>query len=132
MIHKWNIVVDFDGVLHHYDSPWIAPHVIPDGPVDGAIEWLHRMVQDFNVFVLSTRCRTWRGRRAIRAWVKWHAGMLWYDAPGAHGLEWDRCTYKKAKALVYVDDRALRFDGTNFPSKDDVHRLRPWNKRRPL
>ena len=34
--------------------------------VEGAIEWLHQMVQKFNVVIYSTRCKTWRGRRAMR------------------------------------------------------------------
>lgn len=39
-------------------------------------------------------------------------------------------THEKVPALVYIDDRGYRFDGSNFPSADDVHRqLIPWNKR---
>lgn len=34
------LVVDFDGVLHAYESPWTSPWTIPDAPVEGAIEWL--------------------------------------------------------------------------------------------
>jgi len=35
----------------------------------------------------------------------------------------------KPAALIYLDDRAVRFDGENFPEKSEIHALRPWNKR---
>ena len=31
----------------------------------------------------------------------------------------------KPTALVYIDDRGFRFEGT-FPSKKQIHQLRPW------
>jgi hypothetical protein len=119
--------VDFDGVLHRYDTPWIAPHVIPDGPVDGAIEWLHRTLQKFDVVIFSTRCRTWRGRRAVRRWLRQHGGMLWNESLGSLGLEDIVLSYEKPPALVYIDDRAWRFEG-RFPTSNEIHNARPWNK----
>ena len=128
---RWTIAVDFDGVIHRYETPWINPHTIPDPPVDGAIEWLHRMVQDFAVVIYSTRCRTWRGRRAVRAWLKKHAGQLWWEGWGHLGLEEVKLSYEKPPALIYLDDRAVRFEGPQtFEALDAarVHRLRPWHK----
>jgi len=123
------VAVDFDGVVPRYDSPWIAPHVIPDPPVQGAIEWLHQTLQRFDVVIYSTRARTWRGRRAMRRYLREHAGEgLWFEAPGYRGLEDIRFSHGKPRALVYVDDRAFRFTGANFPTKDEIHALRPWNK----
>lgn len=40
---RYTVAVDFDGVLHRYDTPWINAATIPDPPVDGAIEWLSRV-----------------------------------------------------------------------------------------
>lgn len=34
---------------------------------------------------------------------------------------------KKPPTLVYLDDRAIRFEGT-FPTAQDIHNARPWNK----
>src|ERR1044071_2188381 len=94
---RYTIAVDFDGVLHSYETPWVAPHVIPDSPVNGAIEWLFEMIQRFEVVVYSTRARTWRGRRAMRSWLKWHAEMrmMWYEEMGSRGLESVRLSYSK-------------------------------------
>lgn len=67
---KYTIAVDFDGVIHSYVSPWKAEHIIPDAPVEGAIDWLVRMLKHFDVVIFTTRGRTWRGRRAVRAWLR--------------------------------------------------------------
>lgn len=124
---RYTVAVDFDGVIHRYDSPWVAPHVIPDGPVFGAIEWLFQTLQRFDVVIFSTRCKTWRGRRAMRAWLKKHADAIWYESPFTYGLEDVKLSYTKPPALIYLDDRAMRFTGT-FPTADEIHAARPWNK----
>lgn len=126
---KYTIAVGFDGVIHSYDSPWINARTIPDQPVDGAIEWLHRAIQSFEVVVFSTRAKTWRGRRAMRRWLMDHAGNLWNESIGARGIEDVTFSYKKSAALIYIDDRAWRFEGS-FPTVDDIHHARPWNKRK--
>jgi hypothetical protein len=127
---RYTIAVDFDGVLHSYTTPWVNPHTIPDAPIPDAIEWLHRMVQKMDVVIFSTRCKTWRGRRAIRAWLARHAGNLYHEAPGMRGIEDVRLSYEKPPALVYLDDRAMRFTGT-FPTPQEIHAARPWKVRVP-
>lgn len=129
MSKRYTISVDFDGVLHSYTSGWLGVAKIADPPVEGAIEWLHSMIQHFDVHILSTRGRSWRGRFAMRAWLKRHSGSLWWPAPGFRGIE-DVCFLKhKGAALVYLDDRAMRFDGPySWPTRNDIHQLRPWNK----
>jgi hypothetical protein len=124
---KYTVAVDFDGVLHRYDSPWVNAHTIPDPPVDGALLWLHKILQDFDVVIFSTRCKTWRGRRAVRRWIKENLPAYWYEN-GDRGLEEVKLSYEKPPALVYIDDRAWRFDGV-FPTRQEIHDARPWNKK---
>ena len=50
-----DICVDFDGVIHSYTSGWKGIDVIPDPPVEGAIEALHIYCQHFNVNIYSAR-----------------------------------------------------------------------------
>ena len=127
---KYTVAVDFDGVIHSYTSPWVNAHTIPDLPVYGAIEWLYSTIQNFEVTIFTTRGKTWRGRRAVKQWIRRHAGHLFYEHPGMRGLEDVRVTATKDAALIYLDDRAVRFDGSNFPTAQQVHQLRPWNKPR--
>lgn len=126
---RYTIAVDFDGVIHSYQTPWVATHIIPDPPVEGAIEWLWETIQKLDVVIFSTRCRSWRGRWAMRKWLKKHAQGLYYeDASGGIGLESVRFSYEKPPALVYLDDRAMRFAGT-FPTVQQIHGAKPWNKK---
>lgn len=116
---KYTVAVDFDGVLHSYTSPWVDASVIPDPPVNGAAEWLNAIREDFEVFVFTTRASCIEGIEAVR-WYLEQAGVR--DAANLV------VTSEKLPALVYIDDRALRFDGTNFPTAQQVHQLKPWNK----
>lgn len=125
---RWTVAVDFDGVIHSYRSEWVNAHTIPDSPVPGAIEWLYQTIQKFDVVIYSTRCKTWRGRRAMRAWLKRYAQGLWWEALGSRGLEDVTMSSGKPPALIYIDDRGYRFNGANFPTPAEIHRARPWNK----
>lgn len=128
---RYTVCVDFDGVLHAYTTPWINAHTIPDPPVPGAIEWLFQTIQDFDVVIFSTRAKTRHGQRAMRRWLKKHAGNIYYPAPGSLGIEDVKISYEKLPALVYIDDRAYRFEGSNWPSRDDIYSAIPWNKLKP-
>ena len=115
---RYRICVDFDGVLHSYTTPWIAPETIPDPPVPGAVEWLNRMAADFDIVIFTTRAATRVGREAVLRWLNWHGCIV-------TGVT---VTNRKQPALVYIDDRAWRFTGNNFPTKSEIHAARPWNK----
>lgn len=125
---RYTIAVDFDGVIHSYNTPWVARHVIPDPPVAGAIEWLWLTLQKMDVVIFSMRCHSWRGRRAVRQWLRQYSGALYHEDPaGGIGLEDLKLSATKPAALVYLDDRAMRFEGT-FPTVEQIHRAKPWNK----
>src|SRR5689334_15343017 len=115
---RYTIAVDFDGVLHSYTSPWVDAETIPDPPVEGAIEWLREIETKFNVVIFTTRGKTKEGQHAVRYWLHengWESGM---DV---------MVTAEKVAALIYIDDRAWRFEG-KFPSAREIHAARPWNK----
>jgi hypothetical protein len=154
--NRYTISVDFDGVIHSYKSPWKAVHIIPDDPVEGALEWLCAMGKKFDIAITSTRCKTWRGRRAMKSYLRqqyrkigalhletipeWlmkavcedhHAGP--WDQELEHAIDriLSKISFPKHKppALIYLDDRAYRFTGPgSFPTPDQVHASRPWNK----
>lgn len=124
---RYTVAVDFDGVIHSYSSPWVDAATIPDPPVDGAIEWLFEMLQKFDVAITSTRNHQPGGIVAMRSWLKENAGNIWNEQPGFRGLEDIEFPLHKPAALIYLDDRAIRFAGV-FPSANEIHRARPWNK----
>lgn len=123
------IAVDFDGVIHSYKSGWHGATSIPDPPVPGAIEFLVALTQssEVDVVIFSSRAKTWRGRRAIGAWLQKHGGHLWHEDAFDPGLQSIEVTAVKPAAVVYLDDRGLRFEGT-FPDIKELLALTPWNK----
>lgn len=129
---RFAICVDFDGVIHSFTSKWERPHLIPDPPTDGALEWLWDMIQTYDVYIMSARGVRLAGRNAIRAWLYKHAypAGLWYEQPfGVIGLEDVKVVTKKPHALIYIDDRAWRFGGPGtFPTRAQIEDARPWNR----
>jgi hypothetical protein len=93
------VCLDFDGVLHSYKSGWCGAEVIPDPPIHGTREAVERLRQLYRVAVYSARCRTEPGRQAVASWLHKHEIVV------------DEVCEHKPPALVYVDDRAIRFRG---------------------
>lgn len=121
--------LDFDGVIHSYTSKWIAPDVIPDPPVEGAIAFLREAVKHFRVCIYSTRSATEEGRAAMAQWLgryvveerlSDHEELAWASA-----IEFPET---KPPALVGIDDRVLTFEG-QWPSMERLLSFKPWNRR---
>lgn len=113
------ICLDFDGVLHSYESRWKGADVIPDPPVDGAFEILKEYIKYFRVYIYSSRSKNERGIDAMIAWFV------------DHGFEYcDQLTFttEKPPAFLTIDDRAFCFEGT-FPSVEWIKKFKPWNKK---
>jgi hypothetical protein len=155
MSKRYTVCVDFDGVIHSYTSPWTKARHIPDPPVKGALQFLVETLKSFDVAIFSTRNFQFGGRRAMRKWLIKHLCDLaedyestpkwWLDIinetsfadPWEDEVLWaaERIVWKiqfprhKPAALVYLDDRALRFTGPDsWPTKTQIHLLKPWNK----
>lgn len=126
MAYAPRICIDFDGVLNSYRSGWTGPASIPDAPTEGAREFVRSLLDaGWEIVVCSTRAETPEGLKAISDW--W-ATYGFPDAGELNGAEpW--LVHGKPPALVYLDDRALRFDGA-WPSLSQVeHAGVPWTKR---
>lgn len=112
------IVFDFDGVIHSYTSGWKGGSCIPDPPVPGIKESISEIrSQGYEVVVVSTRCSTPRGRKAIIKYLD------------RHGIEVDDVRMDKPPALVYIDDRAICFDGHPETLLSKIEHFVPWNKK---
>lgn len=138
--HQPTIAVDFDGVIHQYVSPWTSPVDVHDPPVPGALDFLRRLLgSGWRVIIHTARLMNnvppaetdvpeidlTSRVQAIRAWFREHdaqdveAAVSFWTAGG------------KPHADVYLDDRALRFDGI-WPSDAALNGAKvPWNRRSP-
>lgn len=122
------LCLDFDGTIHSYYSGWQGARNIPDPPVPGAICFIiEALGAGFDVVIHSSRGRYFGGRRAMRAWLKKHAGAAWYPSLAGPGLEDVRFPLLKPAAMVSIDDRAITFTG-RWPAVAYLKNFKPWNK----
>lgn len=131
------LCVDFDGVIHAYTSPWVDEVTIADGPVPGALQWLWRAVEFFDVRIYSSRSKVPAARRAMLEWMirysiqEFGVGhpMALDNPGGAYPITF---ADEKPPAFLTIDDRALTFEGDwSDPAMDPGFLLtfKPWNKR---
>ena len=116
---KKTVVFDFDGVIHSYKSGWKGATVISDPPVKGiraALREIHEA--GYEVVAVSTRCATEEGRKAIQKWL--HDNIL--------DRHIDKICKEKPPAVVYIDDRAICFDGNTADLLDKIENFQPWTE----
>lgn len=112
---KKTVVFDFDGVIHSYTSGWQGIDVISDVPVNGIKEAINNIRNaGYEVVVVSTRCSKVEGLAAIKSWL------------GYYHIEVDKVVADKPPALVYIDDRAICFDGNADGLLDKIDSFKPW------
>jgi len=114
---KNTICIDFDGVLAEYDGWKGEEHF--GFPIAGAIDFVRDLVNaGYQVCIWTTRASREGGRRALQGWFTKHGmdetriSRLWFSDV-------------KFPAILYIDDRAYRFDGI-FPTLKEIDNLRPW------
>lgn len=112
---KQTVVFDFDGVIHSYTSGWKGATVIPDPPVPGIKEAIEKIRQLYHVVVVSSRCSSSEGVTAIMDYLK------------ANDIVVDDVIMEKPPAVVYIDDRAIRFNGDPSDLLNQIVSFKPWN-----
>lgn len=136
MFHPIKLLVDFDGVIHAYTSPWTSAEQISDGPVEGAFDWLRRMLAKgvkISIFTARLNGEEIDGKTARDPIVVETNLRYWFLEHGLEKEHVDRFTFVRGKphATLYIDDRARLFRG-RFPSVRDIHSHEQWNKADPL
>jgi hypothetical protein len=128
------LCIDFDGVIHLYNSPWVNAWTIVDGPVPGALQWLWEATKTFQVVIYSSRSKEPAGLRAMRKWLADHSTKEFgpdhvLADDGSEGYPFVFASEKPA-AFLTIDDRAILFDG-NWGKLDPKELLKftPWNKK---
>jgi hypothetical protein len=150
------LCLDFDGVIHGYDSGWKGAHIIPDKPVQGSGKFILDAMKHFTVAIHSSRSKSLRGRAAMKGYVfrllwdaYYEANATFWDAYHAQtGVEpewtpWTHCDDRgaaqdlfkeiqwpwfKPAAFVTLEDRAVTFTG-EWPSIEQLMGFKPWNKK---
>jgi hypothetical protein len=128
--HKPTLCVDFDGVIHSYTSGWKGEATIPDEPVPGALEWLHRVSRSFNVVIYSSRSKEPAGRAAMQMWLTFHVRRALPESAAETVLSTVAFAHNKPSAFLTIDDRAICFDGTwGALDPEKLLAFKPWHQR---
>ncbi len=116
------LTIDFDGVINSYKSGFKGPAVLPDPPVEGAIDFLKKASKVFKITIFSTRAEDEKAITAMRDWLKKY-GLPEGEANAI------KITDRKPKATLYIDDRGWQFQGY-FPDLEYIKNYQPWYKRK--
>jgi hypothetical protein len=139
MAWKPILCVDFDGVIHSYTTKWQGPAVIPDPPVPGALRWLWKATEWWDVQIYSSRSADPLGKEAMLAWMLEHSRaefgeghpMAMVDGERDPGFQYPMTfAHEKPAAFLTIDDRAICFEG-DWSDLDPcaLRDFKPWNKR---
>lgn len=110
------IALDFDGVVHRYSKGW-GDGTIYDPPVNGIRGLIYKLKESgYKVVIYSTRARSIKGRIAMREWLK------------KYMIEVDSIAKDKPIAKIYVDDRAINFNGNVKKLETDILKFKPWTE----
>ena len=115
--YKPTVTMDFDGVIHSYTSGWQGADKCPDPLVKGIDEVIKDLRKDYKVVIVSSRAETVEGRLAIRDYLK------------KYNIEVDGIGCEKQPAIVYIDDRAICFNGDTTNLAEQVRNFKPWTKK---
>ena len=129
------LCLDFDGVIHRYDSPWAGACVIKDRVTEGFFKWAEEAAKHFRLVVYSSRSKEVGAADAMLRWLgdeyareTWPAG----DQPTTFWLPFEiEFAYEKPAAFLTIDDRGMTFMGSwTLPSisPESLLRFKPWNK----
>ncbi len=113
---KKKIFLDFDGVLNTYKG-WNGENELFE-PRAGSLEFLQSLATAYEVYIFTTR-----DREKVYKWMIRH----------------NLCNYikdvtnKKEPAYLYIDDRAIKFDGDYSKTLEDIEKFQPhWKEKETL
>ena len=109
-----NISIDFDGVIHG-NSKGFHDGTVYDEPIDGAVEAIKSLSKKYNIVIFSAKAKPDRplvngmtGIELIWEWLEKY-NLSQYIA---------EVTSEKPRAIVYIDDKAIRFIDWNQTLND--------------
>jgi len=105
---KKKIFIDFDGVLNTYNG-WKGNEELFE-PLADTKEFLEKLSKTYEIYIFTTR-----EKGNVCKWlIRYHLEVYIADV-----------TNKKEPAYVYIDDRALKFDGDYRKILEDIENFKP-------
>lgn len=127
---KPSVCIDFDGVIHSYERGWQGGHLY-GSVVPGFFDWAEQCCSKLSLIIYSSRSGDGFSHAAMREWLELHFNE-WKTHHRQARLMFHHFDFRTSKppALVYIDDRAIKFNGQwDDPalSADAILAFTPWN-----
>lgn len=122
------IAFDFDGVIHLYSKGWLDG-TIYDTFIPGSIETIKHLMETYSVFIMSSRRSQDIEKKLNEVYPEIKTQVIsdytrFWNKMGVLGI-----SSRKLPADVYIDDRALRFEGVfNKEFIDTIKGFNTWQK----
>lgn len=107
------IAIDFDGVVHG-NSKGFHDGTVYDSPIPGSIEAIKELSKKYTIILFTAKVKPDRplvngktGEELIWEWLKQYNISQYIK----------EITCEKPRAVVYIDDRAIRFEDWNSTLK---------------
>lgn len=111
---KNNIAIDFDGVIHSFELGF-HDGTIYGTPIDGSIEAIKRLSQNYNIIIYTAKAK--KDRPLINGKTGIELVKEWLDKYNILKYITD-ITAEKPRAICYIDDKAIRFENWSQTLKD--------------
>lgn len=108
MSMKKKLFIDFDGVLNTYKG-WNGEDELFQ-PSEGSFEFLKALAVDYKIYIFTTR-----EREKVYKWMITHHLYQYIQD----------VTNKKEPAHLYIDDRAITFNGDYNQIIEDIKSFKP-------
>jgi hypothetical protein len=109
--------MDFDGFLSNSIHGGYDVNKFVFDPTPGAVGWVNEMIKEFDLIIFTARELSDKGKENLQSWLK-----KWGFPP----LE--VTNIKPPHGHIFCDDRAYHFNGTNWPTAEDISSFVPWNR----
>lgn len=122
-VQKWTIAVDFDGVIHGHSKGW-HDGTIYDSPVPGVAAALAKLRERFRILIYS--CRAYD--RIFDGIHEPSQAPQMAEYLDKHDIPYDEIYtgHGKPVAYLYIDDRAVQFNGDWRQTLRDVETFNLW------
>ena len=124
LIKKKRIMVDLDGTIHAYEKGWNNGKLgsVIKGAKE-AIDELHN--KGFEIIIFTTRASSEILHKKISKDKMVSDIEKWLDK---NDIYYDDITSEKIEAVMYIDDRAIRFNGDWIETMKEVKKVSEYER----
>lgn len=101
-----NLAIDFDGVVHNFDKGYYDGTCYGD-PIPGSLEAIKKLSKKYKIIIYTAKAKPSRplvngktGIELVKEWLEKYGVLECVE----------EVTAEKPRAILYIDDKAYRFD----------------------